>query len=178
MATNETPHASLGCTFIILLGVSLFTGIILCAVAGGAIFPPAIRIGAPLVCNEELALESREYTPEDGGVGIERTFYCQSAETGVKEDITIRLILTSGLIYSAIIFFVLLVMVVISRLRSSGRPTTAPTPATVAVPAATPANPGEAETAARLRHLQELRDSGLLTEQEYETKRAEILAKL
>jgi hypothetical protein len=43
--------------------------------------------------------------------------------------------------------------------------------------AATPTTSGE-DAAARLRQLKELFDTGILNEQEYETKKAEILAKL
>jgi hypothetical protein len=141
-----------------------------------------IRVGAPFVCADELALESREYTPEDGGVGIERIFYCQNAETGTREDITIKAIVASGLIYSAAIFSVLLVLTIISRLRSAMQPASVATgvataPAAMS-PAPAPISQDSADTAARLRQLAELRASGVLTEQEYETKRAEILAKL
>jgi len=54
----------------------------------------------------------------------------------------------------------------------------APAPAPVAPSAPAPAAPSAADSAEAIRHLAELRDQGILTAEEFEAKKAEILARI
>jgi uncharacterized membrane protein YdbT with pleckstrin-like domain len=62
------------------------------------------------------------------------------------------------------------------KTRAEARPFAAPAPAVAPAPAA-PANPAE-EAAATLARLTEMRDQGLITPEEFETKRAEIISRI
>ena len=55
---------------------------------------------------------------------------------------------------------------------------TAPAAATTAVPAAPTSTPAATDDAATLLRLADLRDKGAITPEEYETKKAEILARM
>jgi hypothetical protein len=180
MASNDTPQAGLGCTVLLLIGVSLFVGFVFCATIGGLLFPPLITtIAAPLLCDGEFISESNRYTTDEGGVGFSREFYCQSEPAGSRRDITFLTIVVGGLFYSGIAFSLFSVTSFMRWLMRGGQPVTpaAPVVAPAAPVAATPTTSGE-DAAARLRQLKELFDTGILNEQEYETKKAEILAKL
>jgi uncharacterized membrane protein YdbT with pleckstrin-like domain len=54
----------------------------------------------------------------------------------------------------------------------------APAPAPVAPPTPAPAAPSAADSTEAIRHLAELRDQGILTAEEFEAKKAEILARI
>jgi hypothetical protein len=181
MATDNTPKAGLGCTVLLLMGVSLFVGFIFCATIGGLLFPPLITtIAAPIVCDGEFSGESNRYTTDEGGVGYSREFYCQSDPAGPRRDITFLTITVGGLFYSAIAFVLFSAFSLIRWLMPGSQRVAPAVPALAPVgpvPATPPISGGD-QTAVRLRQLRELRDSGVLTEQEYATKRAEILSRL
>ena len=237
----------------IVLAISLFIGLMI-ATAGGAVYPPLIKVAAPFVCDGEFVIESRRYSRGPGHTGTQRMFYCVDAQTGAQEEVTIYAVFIAFLIYSGIIFgAALLVLTPLTFIifRSSKKtaaritaglshtrtplawpasgPHTAPrqarvTPARIIFNGREYANAdempaearaayeqamgvftdadrngipdifegagrnratgteqaasGSADPAERLRKLKELFAAGLITEQEYETKRAEILSQM
>ncbi|WP_106819176.1 PH domain-containing protein [Janibacter massiliensis] len=74
------------------------------------------------------------------------------------------------------------VQVTKARLVPASAPPAGPAPAPATAPAAAPATPAPADPAAQimdqLRQLGELRDAGILTDDEFSTKKAELLARL
>ena len=203
-----------GCVWLIVLPVSLFIGLMI-ATAGMAIYPPVTGIATPLLCSGEVAHESQRYSYQPGQQGITRTIYCRTG--GAKEageDITMKAVGLSFLLYSAIAF-VLLFFIVMPLLRrrfaraieSTRAFTTGATPGATGAAASSvdlhsilarvaeavrsgdgkvvvrnmsfdaPDGPGDdADAAERLGLLRELRDQGLISAEDYEAKKAEILS--
>lgn len=236
-----------------LLIASLFIGLMI-ATAGGAVYPPLIKVAAPFVCEGEFVVESRRYSRGPGHTGVQRNFFCVNSQTGARQEVTLYAVFIAFLVYSGIIFGAGLLVIVplvfiLGKLGKRGaggtqtgwpqnfapnlRPASGPgaAPRSTAItqtkiifngreyksademppearaayeqamsvftdadrngipdifegkinPAARPSPPpsGEsADPAERLRKLKELFDSGLITEQEYEAKRAEILSQM
>ena len=236
----------------VLLAISLFIGLMI-ATAGGAVYPPLIKVAAPFVCDGEFVIESRRYSREPGHTGTQRMVYCVDAATGARHEVTLYAVFIAFLVYSGIIFIAALAALTpltFIMFRSSKKtaaritaglsktyapdawpasgPFTAPrkaavTPARIIFkgreysnadempaearaayeqamsvftdadrngipdifegkmnPAARPSQPTpeSADPAERLRKLKELFDAGLITEEEHEAKRAEILSRM
>ena len=173
----------------IVIGISLFIGIMI-TVAGGAIFPPLLDVAAPFVCNGKFSVETQVFRPKPSETVTARTFYCQNPKSGATTDISLETIIVAGLIYSAIVFIpVLVIGLVIGPVIATRRKTREVQDAAnlektlgalrssiTIIPAQGMKN-SEAP-AEKLKKLKELRDAGLITEQEYETKRAEIVSKI
>jgi hypothetical protein len=165
-----------------LLLISLFLGFVCVGTAIGTIIPSINRISAPLVCNGQMLVEVRHYSVRPGEQSTQNNIYCVDETTGEKRDISILAIVVSCLIYSAIIFLLFITNMLWKRLR--GNPVQEP-PIGLAPPVspqnlAQPANirySGE-DPAISLNKLKELREANLITEQEYETKKAEILSRM
>ncbi len=165
-------------TVLGLLGISLFTGIIIVSIGLGAAFPGMERVAGPFVCGArtlDLQLDHYSYKPGQSGYTI--TWSCVG-RPGAAQDVTWRIILVAGLIYSAVIFFISVVWLLTAGKQAQaagqifGR---AAPPAWMAF--------GREETDSRslrrkLQELKELRDSDLITEQEYEQKKARLLDEL
>ncbi|MCI0394944.1 MAG: SHOCT domain-containing protein [Chloroflexi bacterium] len=176
MATTSPAKGLSGCGVLLAWAFSLFVGFILVAVAGGAIYPPLISLAAaPVLCRGEFSVESTQYTTEEGGVGIDREFFCQNEPGGPKTEVTLPAIGIAGLIYSTPIFIVLLIAIALGWVRA-GR--VVATPAAAGAPSPAPAVATADDPADRLRQLNELRQGGVISQEEYEAKKAEILAKL
>lgn len=201
-------------TWLIVLPVSLFTGLMI-ATAGMAVYPPVTAIATPLICSGEVVHESQNYSYRPGQQGITRTIHCRTG--GAKdegEDITMKAVGVSFLLYSAIAFLLLrfiampLVRRRFARVIDSTRAFTASAATGAAGTAAapidlhsilarvaeavehgdgkvvvrnmsfgTPDGPGDdADAGERLALLRELRDQGLISAEDYEAKKAEILS--
>ncbi len=160
-----------------MIGVSLFFGL-MCVALGTAI-PPLMAIGGPLVCGGgEFGIDSQTYSYKPGQIGVTRSPYCIDQQTNDKKDVTFPLIVVDTLIYGTIIF--VLLMLAGSRMKSS--------PAAAgsqggwlgsSSSALSQKNRSQGRgTRERLAELKELRASDLITEQEYERKKAELLKDL
>jgi hypothetical protein len=163
------------------------------ASAGGAIHPPLVTVAAPYVCDGTIETHSQNYSYKPGQSGVTRTILCIEAN-GTSRDISLRTIGAAAVYYTLIFLAAGLVLIFLVRLLKPHR-SAEPRPDIVAElgrrmaerlrtdadivrrPAAPPdADGGGVE--ARLRHLQSLRDGGLISEEEYRAKRAEILGDL
>ena len=203
-----------GCVWLIVLPVSLFIGLMI-ATAGMAIYPPVTAIATPLICSGEVAYESQRYSYRPGQQGITRTIYCRTG--GAKdegEDITMKAVGVSFLLYSAIAFLLLffIAMPLLRRRFSRSIESTrafASSAASSATGAAgspvdlhsilarvaeavergdgkvvvrnmsfgAPDGPADdADASERLALLRQLRDQGLISAEDYEAKKAEILS--
>lgn len=209
---NEAKVNTLGC---IVLPAALFVGLMI-ASAGTALYPPVTAVANPIVCSGEVVYESHGASYRPGEYTVTREIYCQqSGPKGAREDITLKAVGVSFLIYSAI-FFVILGFVVRPLLRRRYRDALASIRARPAVVGSSftgapdQAGPvdvqdilarvseamksGEAKVvvrdlsvgdpnedsdlAERLARLKQLRDQGLITDVDYEAKKAELLSRL
>ncbi len=238
----------------VLLAISLFIGLMI-ATAGGAVYPPLIKVAAPFVCEDEFVIESSRYSRGPGHSGVERKFFCVDAPTGARQEVTLYAVFIAFLVYSAMVFAAALAVLTplsfimfrsakktaeritagLPKTQTPGaRPSSASPAAAPRKPAATQAriifngreyanademppearaayeqamsvfadadrngvpdifegagtNPasrpaqatgGSADPAERLRKLKELFDTGLITKEEYEAKRGEILSQM
>jgi hypothetical protein len=158
-------------TALMLLGVSMFCGIIIISIGFGAAFPVIDRVAAPFVCaGRELELEQQTYSYRPGEVTTTVTWYCTNEQTGAREDVSLQTALVSGLIYGAVIFVVAVIWWLMAN-RPGQNPSRQDTPPS-------PKNAGSQGTLKKMMELKEMRDADLITEQEYEKKKAEILENL
>lgn len=195
---------ALGC---IVLPAALFIGLMI-ATAGMAIYPPVTALANPLICSGAVDYVSTFYSYRPGQTGIERTIYCVAdGPKGAREDVTLKAIGVSFLIYSAV-FFLILGFIVRPLLRRRYREAMAslqaqPGGPTGAAPVdvqdilarvseamksgeanvvvrnvSVDAAGGDGDLADRLSRLKELRDQGLITAEDYEAKKAELLSRL
>ena len=93
------------------LGVSLFCGLIMIAVALGAIIPKVIEpIAGPVVCaNGKLEITQNTTSYRAGESDTWTTDTCVDSVTGEKRDVSIQTTLAAGMIYSLIIFVIVIV---------------------------------------------------------------------
>ena len=103
-----------------VLGVSMFCGIILVAVALGAIIPRVINpIAKPLVCsngNLQITQNTTSYRPGESDTWTTDT--CVDSTTGQQQDVSLQTTLGAGIIYSLIIFAIIIVWRIISQITS------------------------------------------------------------
>lgn len=195
------PIARIGCGVLLLLPVCAFGGIMV-ASAGGAIHPPLVSVAAPYVCDGTVETQSRSYSYRPGQQGVAHTISCLDAD-GARRDITLRAIGAASLYYSLILLAAALALWGLMRLLKPRRPggggqdaetlrrylaerlrTDADIVRRRTGSADDIASTGDTNSADagspedRLRRLQALRDGGLISEAEYQAKRADILAGL
>lgn len=101
-----------------VLGVSMFCGIILVAVAAGAVFPRLINpVAAPLVCpHGNLVITQNTTSYRAGESDTWTTDTCVDSTTSQQQDVSLQTTLAAGLIYSLIIFVIYLVWTAYRRL--------------------------------------------------------------
>ena len=210
MATrgDDLRFNTMGC---IVLPSALFAGLMI-STAGMAIYPPITFVANPMICSGTIDYVSTSYSYRPGQAGVERTIYCVTGGAkGAREDVTMKAVGVSFLVYSAL-FFLLFGFVVRPLLRRRYERTMAALRARQAMagPLAGAAVPGgvqdilarvseamqrgEADVvvrnvsagaagdggdlAERLAQLKQLRDQGLITAEDYEAKKAELLSRL
>jgi len=105
-----------------VLGISLFCGLIMIAVAIGAVFPKLVNpIAKPLVCpNGQLEITQNTTSYRAGESDTWTTDTCIDSVTGQQQDISLLTTLAAGLIYSLIIAVIIVVWGKIAR-RNSGK---------------------------------------------------------
>jgi len=209
-----------GITLLVILPVSLFIGVMI-ASAGTAIYPRVTAIANPIICPGTVDYRSQNYSVRPGERGVERFIYCVTNDgKESREDVTLKAVFWSFLLYSGIAF-VLLRLIAVPLLRRrfrdalgsrrvqivAGRAT--PFAHAAESPASTvdvqqilaqvsealergggdvvvrnmrfgmPDGPGDdTDPAERLAQLKQLYDSGLISAEDYASKKAEILARL
>lgn len=184
MMPIRTLNTGLGC---LISAASLFLGLMF-ATAGGAIYPPIVGPGAHLLCPAPSTVdyESHGASYRPGEYTVTRQIYCVSADGQAREEITFKAIGVAFIVYTAIVF-ALLRFVAVPLLRRRWRAAMAragidvdamarEAPARFVVRGTEPP-PGN-DAAARLAELKRLRDAGLITEADYDAKKADILAGL
>ncbi len=92
----------------ILLAMSLFAGLMI-ATAGVAIYPPLVKITAPLACGGDFTIESQRFSRSPGETVVTHRFYCQEIGSVTKTDISTYAVLIVFGVYSSLIFIVSLV---------------------------------------------------------------------
>jgi hypothetical protein len=158
-----------------------FMGVTAISIGFGALFPSMNRIAKPFVCpGGRMELETQTYRPYPGSTITTLTWYCVDESSGAKKELGIfPMSLYSGTIYGWLLFGLVVIGMRILANREpkvGGGSTRAPV-STVFDSA--PAKPRVSEsTKARLKELKELRAADLISEAEYEEKRAEILKRL
>jgi hypothetical protein len=165
-----------------LIIASLFLGFICVGVAIGGVFPSTFRVFSPLVCNGKMEVDVQRYSYRPGEVTTNNNFYCIDETTGEKRDISALTVVVGSLVSSGIIFLLFCAMVLTRRLKKR-QPEIPPLPTTVNTtpPGVAPeekAGPPVEDQSEVLRKLKELRMADLISEQEYEAKKAEILSRM
>ena len=94
-----------------VLGVSIFCGLIMIAIAAGAVFPKVIEpIAGPVVCrNGTLEISQNTTSYRAGESDTWTTDTCVDSTTGQQQDVSNQTTFAAGMIYSLIIFFVIMV---------------------------------------------------------------------
>jgi large-conductance mechanosensitive channel len=94
-----------------VLGVSLFCGLLMIGIALGAIIPKVVEpIAAPVVCANgklEITQNTTSYRPGESDTWTTDT--CVDVATGKQQDVSLPTTVVAGLIYSLIIFVILMV---------------------------------------------------------------------
>jgi len=188
-----------GATGCIILPASLFIALMI-ASAGTAIYPRVAAVGAALLCSGEAIYESHGQSYRPGEYTVTRQIYCRTGggKGATQEEITFRAIGIAFLIYSAVAFLLLRFLVapwlrrraeramLAAGLRSPSDPSRPASPAdlrgilsqvseAVRRGRATVVDASGEDPAGRLAQLRQLRDRGLITDADYESKKAEIL---
>jgi hypothetical protein len=158
-----------------------FMGVTAISIGFGALFPSLNLAAKPFVCpSGRMDLSKEVYNPYPGSMITTLTWYCVDEATGTKTELGVfPMSLYAGTIYGWLLFGLVVIGMMIQARRHprvgemTGRNTT-PT-----VFESTSYNPRISETAlARMKELKDLRAADLISEEEYQNKRAEILKSL
>lgn len=159
-------------------------GITAGSIGFGAIFPSMNRIAKPLVCPRgDMQLETQTYIPTPVETVTTLTWYCVDRTTGEKTKIGLfPMSLYAGIFYGLILFALIYFGIKIwgSRLDKNSA-SASPTPikrTSVPAPHFGGAAADVGDALRRMKELQQLRDANLVSESEYEQKRAEVLKEL
>ena len=177
--------------------VSLFIGLMI-ATAGGALHPPLLAVAAPVLCDGDMDISSQNYSYKPGQSGTNHTIRCE--REGRVQEVTLRAIGVSTLIYGAGAWVLLTLLVLRSRQHQAENPAglggrvsaddvlaalsrklksgTGPGASSDSHRPTPGVAPSGGDTATRLRQLKALRDQGLISAQDYESRKQEILDEL
>lgn len=156
------------------LGISFFFGYVIISVGLGSVCNSLYKVATPVICRDGqyLEVEQQRHSWRPGAVMWTATVHRVDPETGKKEDITTLAKLVSGAIYGLGIFVLLLPKIC----RKAPPPAAAQTPgAPGGQPAAATGSPPARAIDEKLAELKKLRESDLITAEDYEQKKAEIL---
>jgi hypothetical protein len=168
----------------------LFTGIIIISIGFGAAFPPIDRVARPFVCpHGQMEYEQQVYTPTPVETVTTTTWYCIDKQTGEKTELGIfPMSLYSGMVYGLLLFVAALIgLTILGRrtasniqlLQNRGDANAAEILEKLGLPEGfQDKSKASGSARARMKELKELRDANLISEVEYEQKRAEILKEL
>ena len=154
-----------------------FMGITAISIGFGALFPSMNRVAKPFVCpGGKMDLSTQTYHPYPGNTITTITWYCIDAATGAKTELGIfPMSLYSGTIYGWLLSGIVLLGMWINTKRGQNTDR-------VPVYSKLENHPHQSynseHVVARMKELKELRANNLISESEYEEKRAEILKNL
>ncbi len=95
---------------LMVLGLSMFCGIIVIAIGIGSMFVSVNKIAAPLVCgNRQLRIDQQDYSYHPGERTITITSYCVDAQTGAEQDVSTQLHIVAGVMYGLIVFALMMI---------------------------------------------------------------------
>ena len=101
-------------TCLTVFGVSMFCGIILIAIAVGAIIPKVINpIAGPFVCKNgtlQITQNTTSYRPGESDTWTTDT--CVDSATGNQQDVSFQTTLAAGVIYGLIIFGISAIVII------------------------------------------------------------------
>jgi len=157
--------------FIINIIMSLTFGIFGIEIGLGSVFLQLNHIARPFVCgNDELEVVQHVDRFVPGETLYSISAYCVDSTTGDKEDVTNSVQLVAGVIYSVILF------VVFTGLIFKYRDTLESKIAiSRGLPVQTMRNERPSRVEKKLRKLKKLRESNLISEDDYQKKKDEIL---
>lgn len=172
----------------VLLVASTFVGFLF-ATAGTAVHPPLVRVAAPLACEGSFEIETRDYSYKPGQSGTEHRYWCTGAD-GTRESVTMRAIGYAFLVYSGFAFGASLLLALpalwwIDRNAARWQSTVAGFARRTSASARRAGGgsprgqrPPGVSLDERLRQLRGLHEAGLITPEDYERRKAELLAEL
>jgi hypothetical protein len=162
----------------ILLAISIFFGFIVFA-GLGVFFPGFNQIAAPFVCsNQRLEVEQRTWSPLPGRTQFEITAYCVDNQNGKKQEVTTQVTAFIGTVFS-IICYAIAIYGLVGFYKSNKNPDQAMTNTVSKQPRAKRTSSIKKKSSEnideKLIKLKQLHDTNLITDQEFEKKKAEIL---
>jgi hypothetical protein len=173
------------------LGICIFFGITLISIAGGAVYPPINIIAKPFVCpTGVMTYEQAGYNPSPGTDITTTTWVCTDASGGNPQEIGVfPIVIPAGAIDGFIVFLPVMLIKTFRSTRgtqspSSNDPVTKRTLNTnyQDFPLHSGTDTAKVaelkEVAEELAKLKQLLASGLITQQDYDQKKAEILTRL
>lgn len=167
----------------------LFMGVTAISIGVGALFPPANYIAKPFVClTGDMTYEQVVSKPLPGTTYTFTTWYCTDARSGEKAELdTFPMSLYAGIIYGVLLFLVIAAAyawtqrnaLALARAETGGghAGTSVVRHSARARPSLEPSKP-DSGAMARMQELKQLRAADMISEEEYQAKRAEILKKL
>jgi hypothetical protein len=158
-----------------------FMGVTAISIGFGALFPAMNLVAKPFVCpGGRMDLTRQVYNPYPGNTITTLTWYCVDEASGAKTELGIfPMSLYAGTIYGWLVFgLVVIGMIIYTKGHPKIGEGTHHNPVRAMFESAS-YKPHVSETAlARMKELKELRAANLISETEYEEKRAEILKSL
>lgn len=156
------------------LGVSFFCGYVIISIGLGAVWPSLYKVASPLVCRggQRLEVAQHHYSWRPGTAMWTATIYVVDESTGKKKDRTDVVKLAAGAAYGLGIFVLLLPKLCRRTMPSASAQ------AHGIGPTAKAASVSDRSAHEKLAELKKLRESDLITPEEYEQKKAEILKKM
>jgi len=154
----------------------IFMGITVGSIGLGAVFPYVNRITKPFVCRAgQLELVTQDYHPSPVETVTTLTWYCTDPANGARHEVNMfQMALIAGPLYGLVLFFVVMeVMWIRSNRHVSAADTESPS--SVWSPPASDNRESHSSVEERLAELKNLRDTGLITEQDYARKKSAIL---
>ena len=168
---------------------SIFMGVTAISIGVGAAFPPANLIAKPFVCpNGQMTFDQHVSNPLPGTTYTTVTWYCVDERSGVKTQLEIfPTSLYAGAIYGLLLFVPVVIIWALAKRKDwalTRQDQTSAWTHTAATKTVTHNSPPmeepkeKAGAAARMTELKKLRAADMISEAEYQQKRAEILRKL
>jgi len=102
---------------LVLIPVSLFNGVIMVSIAGGAMFPSIYRISYPVFekNGDKVIYESRNFSYKPGQQGTINEHHLVKPN-GERRDIGLRVLVVSGIIFSFMLWLVSLIATAIAAI--------------------------------------------------------------
>jgi len=161
-------------SLIIVFLWSIFMGVTAVSIGFGALFPSMNRIAKPFVCaNGELVVNETVLHPYPGRVSKIVRWTCVDRASGVAEPLSPFLLsLYAGPFYGLLIFAAVAVPWYRMMQRKAALATASGSRIALRGPT------GASDVESRMKKLGQLRADDLITEDEYQRKRSEILDEL